>query len=264
MKKVIFIIAMLISGVIFFNIDSGDAEFSTLNTYYKASFIDTTLNVSHQGVLDNGSNQFRIKIPYTNGEGSYEAFTSDYISNFKGSGVNNEINRFRISYPGGTFSSSGYIDAILEVDGDQSFSVEKLFIGQEMDVVKLDFKVNGNNKGSISIKSIGGIPDRNFVDDNHKFIYMPIVALDGNIWLSHNLGANYTNINHPSFNPHLMAKSYSDKDAYGSLYQWGRFSDGHELIDYKSIARGIPINKVTHNERLSFKIISSNFILDKA
>ncbi len=220
-------------------IGNGSANFLPQNTYYTASFIDTNLNVSYEGVLDNEDNQFKMKIPYTNGEGSYDGFTSDFIRNFEGSGVNGEINRFRILYPAGTFSSSGYIDAVLEVDGDESFSIEKLFVGEEKEIIKLDLKVNGNIKGNILIKSTGGIPDRNFSDDDHKFIYTTVMALDGNVWLSHNLGANYTNINNPSFNLSNSVLSYNDLDAYGSLYQWGRFSDGHELINYTTSGVGI-------------------------
>ncbi len=261
-KYISTLLAILI--ICFYNYSSqGSANFLPQNIYYTASFIDTNLNVSYEGVLDNEDNQFKMKIPYTNGEGSYDGFTSDFIRNFEGSGVNGEINRFRILYPAGTFSSSGYIDAVLEVDGDESFSIEKLFVGEEKEIVKLDLKVNGNIKGNILIKSIGGIPDRNFSDDDHKFIYTTVMALDGNVWLSHNLGANYTNINNPSFNPFVMAKSFSDIDAYGSLYQWGRSSDGHELINYTTISRGIPVNKVTYSKRISLNDNSSNYILDK-
>ncbi len=82
-----------------------------------------------------------------------------------------------------------------------------------------------------------GIPDREFGDGAHDFLYLPVVAEDGNTWLNNNLGADYSNVNHASFNPTQQATAFDDHLAYGSLYQWGRFSDGHELITWTSATR---------------------------
>ena len=45
------------------------------------------------------------------------------------------------------------------------------------------------------------------------------------------MGADYSNTSKGVFNPTLQATAYNDINAYGSLYQWGRYSDGHELIN---------------------------------
>ena len=37
----------------------------------------------------------------------------------------------------------------------------------------------------------------------------------------------------------------NDHLAYGSFYQWGRFSDGHELITWTSATAGTPVNGTT-------------------
>lgn len=89
---------------------------------------------------------------------------------------------------------------------------------------------------------IAGVPDRMYgIADNtgstttHQFIYLPMLAEDGNVWLNNNLGANYANQNHSAFNPVQQATITNDNLAYGSLFQWGRKADGHELIDRSSI-----------------------------
>lgn len=86
------------------------------------------------------------------------------------------------------------------------------------------------------LRDIPGIPDRMFgqIDNadkyEHNFLYLPIQAEDGKIWLNNNLGANYTNVDSPIFNLTKQATSQTDINAMGSLLQWGRKADGHELI----------------------------------
>jgi hypothetical protein len=72
-------------------------------------------------------------------------------------------------------------------------------------------------------------------------LYLPIEAEDGNTWLNHNLGAYYTKISHANFNPNQQATNSTDYLAYGSLFQWGRKADGHELINYSSSTVGTPV-----------------------
>ncbi|MFU2126386.1 hypothetical protein ACLQ9G_10925, partial [Ornithobacterium rhinotracheale] len=64
----------------------------------------------------------------------------------------------------------------------------------------------------------------------------------GRTWLNNNLGAEYANINSPHFNPAQGAKSLTDENAYGSLFQWGRKPDGHELMNWKTSTHGTPAN----------------------
>ena len=60
-----------------------------------------------------------------------------------------------------------------------------------------------------------------------------ILSPSGRIWMDRNLGAT------------SVATSSTDFNAYGSLYQWGRASDGHELINWTGISTGIASNTVT-------------------
>ena len=113
---------------------------------------------------------------------------------------------------------------------------------------------NAGNTTTYSVRNIAGIPDKMFglpqnTTDNltttHYMLYLPTVAEDGNIWLNNNLGAHYANINHASFNPAQQATSATDFRAYGSLFQWGRKPDGHELITYTNATTGTAVNGTT-------------------
>jgi hypothetical protein len=105
---------------------------------------------------------------------------------------------------------------------------------------------------SYQLRIIPGIPDKMFgIADNtgstttHNMLYLPIQAEDGKIWLNNNLGAHYSNINHPNFNLVQQATSATDFRAYGSLFQFGRKPDGHELVTYTSSTAGVGVNGTT-------------------
>ncbi len=102
---------------------------------------------------------------------------------------------------------------------------------------------------TFNLRAISGIPDRMFaVADNagsttsHEFIYVPIMAADGKVWLNNNLGANYANRSKAVFKPDQQAASFDDYNAYGSLFEWGRKPDGHELINYSSATVGTAVS----------------------
>lgn len=96
---------------------------------------------------------------------------------------------------------------------------------------------SAGNFTTYELRDIPGIPDRMFgqIDNadkyEHNFLYLPIQAEDGKIWLNNNLGANYANVDHPTFNLTQQATSTTDVNAMGSLLQWGRKADGHELLE---------------------------------
>ena len=111
---------------------------------------------------------------------------------------------------------------------------------------------NANELGSLHLRIMPGIPDKMFgIADNtgsttsHLLLYLPIETETGETWLNNNLGAYYAKIGHASFNPNQQATSYSDHLAYGSLFQWGRKADGHELINYSSGTSGVPVTNTT-------------------
>ena len=244
------------------NVVNGDATFSLPQTVFVFSANDGSTNIP--GVVDNGSNQLTVTIPYTSGVGTYAGYSGTYIPNNPGTAEGGDVNSFRLTYPGGTFSSSGSITATIEVSGDGSFNAKQQLFDVQETIASLDFQVNGNSKGSVNLDVTGGIRDRNFSDANHKFIYVPVTAADGHVWLNNNLGANYSNMNKPTlFNPSQQATSHDDYHAYGSLFQWGRYSDGHELINYTSSSTGtgvhtpIPINSISDTPGNPFFILEN-------
>lgn len=222
---------------------SGDANFSNIPVKGVVSVNDGSIDI--QGIIDNGSNKLTVNIPYTSGYGAYGAYSGTFVLNNPGTSEGSDANSFRLTFPGGFFSSSGVITATIEVDGDGVFNVKKQLIGLEQTIASLDFQINGVSKGNIDINAVGGIPDRNFSNPNHKFVYLPILAADGNTWLNNNLGADYSNINNPSFDLSQQAIAYNDYHAYGSLFQWGRLADGHELIQFTSSTSGTGGNIIT-------------------
>ena len=218
------------------NITNGDAFFDLPQTLSVISIGDG--GIDYPGIIDNGVNQLTVNIPYTGGLGTYDAFSGVLVQNNTGTEENGDINSFYLTYPGGTFSSSGSITATIVVDGDGSFDAKKQLFGSRAIIAALEFQVNGNSKGIVNMEVLAGIPDRNFADPDHQFIYIPIDAADGRTWLNNNLGANYAKVGHAEFNPFQQAIGYFDYHAYGSLFQWGRFSDGHELMEWTSRTSG--------------------------
>ena len=57
-----------------------------------------------------------------------------------------------------------------------------------------------------------------------------VVSTTGKIWMDRNLGAS------------KIATSSTDYLSYGSIYQWGRGNDGHQLINFTSATAGSGIN----------------------
>ncbi len=66
----------------------------------------------------------------------------------------------------------------------------------------------------------------------HRFVYLPVKNnTTGRTWLNNNLGADYANVDSDAYDPSQQAKTSTDYLAYGSLFEWGRKADGHELMN---------------------------------
>ncbi|MDY3318559.1 FISUMP domain-containing protein [Riemerella anatipestifer] len=216
----------------------GSASITSPKTGYVVSLTYNSSNI--QGKINNDTNKLTVKIPYTSGIGSYQAVQSAVIPAAPGEGGDN--NGLSLSIPAGNFGVSGDLSATIVVDGDGEYMVKKLAPGQEYIIATIPYTLNGNNY-EVVLKGIGGVPDKKFnVLTNgkleHQFVYIPITGSDGRTWLNNNLGADYANLNSPVFNPLQQATSIRDKNAYGSLFQWGRDADGHELVTYPTATTG--------------------------
>ncbi|CAI9429190.1 Fibrobacter succinogenes major paralogous domain [Candidatus Ornithobacterium hominis] len=201
---------------------------------YIVSFVHGSTTI--QGQIDNGDNQVRIKIPYTNGKGSYDAVS---IKKTAAPGQDGDATKqITLSIPPGNFAVQGELTATLSVDG--SYQVKQMAPGKDYDIATYDIDINGSTS-KVIIKGIGGIPDRMFGKRTngqlrHQFVYLPVTVTGANgynkTWLNLNLGAEYAKVNGSHFNPTVNKTGeaiHKDEKLYGSLYQWQRASDGHEF-----------------------------------
>lgn len=148
-----------------------------------------------------------------------------------------------------------------------SFDAQLKAIGTDLNIVKLDINkgigndkngitiadfrvpISNNSFGNFKLRAIAGIPDRNYDKSTHRFIYLPVVDSNGNIWLNNNLGADYANANKINdFNPTQQGTTVSDFKAFGSKFQWGRKADGHELFTYTSSSAGTGVTGYIQNQ----------------
>ena len=157
---------------------------------------------------------------------------------------------------------SGTFTATITID-DSAGNVDGIYNAKQLDIeddgtglVAAFFTYatdDAGGAGTLTLKIYPGIPDRMFglpdnTDDDttHNFLYVPVNnPKTGKIWLSNNLGANYANVNSPVFNLTQQATASDDHNAYGSLFQWGRKADGHELISWANGSEGIGVNGTT-------------------
>ncbi|MDY3363965.1 FISUMP domain-containing protein [Riemerella anatipestifer] len=235
---------------------------------------------TYQGKIDNVTNKLVVKIPYTNGSGSYNAVTSAPVTTASGQG--NDTNTLTLNISAGNFGVTGSLDATITVGGgDQEYLVKMLAPGEEYIIATIPYTLN-DKPYNIVLKGIGGIPDRCYskttfdcvgygsaTEKEHQFIYIPVEGPDGRTWLNNNLGAEYARVDSPWFNPthqagaldytktttaeapSTLTADHIKKDwrAYGSLFQWQRKPDGHELITWTSDTNGTP--KYTNTNSLS-------------
>ncbi|WP_406648975.1 hypothetical protein, partial [Ornithobacterium rhinotracheale] len=217
----------------------GSASVANKDNYTVSLYYQPT-NTVVPGKINNGAEKVTIKIPYTNGKGSYNAVNINNIRTAPGQG--GDVNNLSLSIPAGNFGVQGKLTATISVDGDGEYLVKQMAPGEQYTIATFPIDMNGT-RYDVVLKGIGGIPDKNFsVKTNgkyeHRFIYVPVKGRDGKLWLNNNLGANYANVDHPAFNPVQGAKSLRDENAYGSHFQWGRKADGHELTTYTSSTSG--------------------------
>ncbi|MDY3317124.1 hypothetical protein PG630_07375 [Riemerella anatipestifer] len=245
------------------------APFATLTTNFNISAATATLGpVKDQLIVAlnyNGQKyhspatgipdgyEFEVKIPYTNANptnGSYLAYEQILPLQNDMGGTQN----FKLYYPAGTLAgASGTITAKLRNVSGSPFKAKTYGPdGQQYNLISgasaYTITFNGNISSTpFGVKAIGGVPDKKFgVQTNgrleHQFVYIPIMGSDGRTWLNNNLGADYANLNSPAFNPVKQATSLTDKNAYGSHFQWGRDADGHELVTYPTATTGNRVN----------------------
>ena len=207
----------------------------------------TTLNV--QGSLT--TTGVTLKIPYTVSSGTVSLPAFSQTINVPASYTEDNVARdVTFSYGAASLAvGSGTINAALQAVGG-TLNAKKLDIqtgigNDNLGWLLAQFTYATNSSGgstNFQFRNIASVPDRNIADAAHRMFYVPVSGLDGKIWLNNNLGANYANTTNAAFNPAAQASSSTDANAYGSLFQWGRYADGHELITWSSGSAGAAVN----------------------
>ena len=232
-------------------------------TAYILSMYDNTQDI--QGEIN--TKGLIVKVPYSaTSDVTLLAYTSDSSTITSAHTQDNDVRitttlqwaTQNITAGSGTFDAKITINDSLATAPDGIYYAKKLTFdennqsGLEVATFKYARNDNNSNLGTLKLKIIAGILDRNFhIQTNgkykHRFVYLPVTNPDtGKTWLNNNLGAEYadaTNLN-GNFDPFQQATALSDYKAYGSLFQWGRKADGHELIKWTS-ASTAPTTKVT-------------------
>ena len=219
---------------------------------YVISIFDTDYNVDITGVINNSTKQITIDIPYTvTGGGSVNldaySITANLSSTHSEDTEDSVVLTF--SYQAQTgLSGTGTFTGTITVDdtngiNDDTFNTKELDIDDDNNITLATFDYatdDAGGTGTYTITVLNGVKDRMYgVSDNasntesHKFIYIPLISPDtGKAWLNNNLGAEYADATNPNGNLNVeqQATVISDYKAYGSLFQWGRKADGHELL----------------------------------
>jgi hypothetical protein len=208
-----------------------------------------------QGKID--GNGFIVKVPYTaTRDVTLLAYTSNSLTittahtqdNDAGITATLQWDTQNIHTGSGRFNAKIIIDDSSATTPDNIYLAKKLNIGEnELTVANFKYERSDNGLilGRLTLKIIPGVLDRNFnVRRNgkyeHRFMYIPVRnPTTRKIWLNNNLGAEYADLNSPNFNPKQQATARDDHKAYGSLFQWGRKADGHELVKSRSGVGGV-------------------------
>lgn len=203
-----------------------------------------------QGTISTAGTQIIIPVTAT-GSGTLPAYQTakDIPAAFN---ENNIVRKLIFSWDEQTYTSAtrSIVANIRSVGG--TFNSKKLDLNAGVGIDGLGVLANSftyptNNPGNTSTssyqvrivpaivdKAFGSI-DASFNALNHKMIYSPVQAEDGNIWLNNNLGAAISNLDDVNFNYVGQATSINNNRAKGSLFQWGRSPDGHELVTWDGI-----------------------------
>jgi hypothetical protein len=215
------------------------------------SIFDNDYGVDIQGQIDVEKN---ISVPYTvtGSATTLLAYTSEsktIATGYTEDGVSGITLTFSWDEQANLPVGNGTFTA--KVTASQTYNAKKLDVDDNTSgvvIANFDYETDDNSNntlGNLRVKILVVIPDKMFgLADNsgdttsHMFLYQPVVTETGKTWLNNNLGANYANVNHAQFDSTQQATGSGDYHAYGSLFQWGRKPDGHELINWTASDAG--------------------------
>jgi uncharacterized protein (TIGR02145 family) len=218
---------------------TGPTVAASLATAQAANGVNDNIALNIQGSLTTTGVTIKIRYTVITATVSLPAFsqTINVPASYTEGGI--AASDITFSYSAATLAvGSGTINATLKAVGG-TLNAKKLDIqtgigNDGLGWLLAQFTYSTNNSGgtaNFDFRNIAAIPDRNIADANHVMFYLPVLGADGRTWLNNNLGADYANTTKTAFNPAAQASSSTDANAYGSLFQWGRYSDGHEFIN---------------------------------
>ncbi|MBV7440505.1 hypothetical protein KRX57_03660 [Weeksellaceae bacterium TAE3-ERU29] len=237
----------------------GSATLSNRERYIVSMVYNST---TLQGKINNGAEKVTLEIPYTNGQGSYNAVS---ITQTSAPGQNNDTNELTLNIQPNTFNAAGNLTGTIEVGGDGEYLVRQLAPGATYDIATFNVDMNGSNF-QVVLKGIGGILDKKFGDGVHNFVYLPVQVTTptgyNKTWLNLNLGAAAAKLGSAAFDPTISetgASGYAIPKIYGGLYQWQRPTDGHEYRYSPTINTRANNWQATSPSSIVGKFILSNY-----
>jgi uncharacterized protein (TIGR02145 family) len=226
---------------------------ATTDVFSPDGTVDPVIDVA--GTLSTSGIGLHVPFTVTTASVSLPAYTQTVTINpaLTEDGISRDVT---LSWPAKTLSPGSGILTLLFKSVGGELKIKKLDlnrgIGSDREGILLaEFSVPIDafgGKGKIQLRAMPPIPDRNMSDANHRFVYGIVTSGSGQIWLNNDLGANYTKVDHPLFNPVQQATSATDFNAYGNMFQWGRPADGHERTTWITSTTGTPMTSTNTTE----------------
>lgn len=207
--------------------NGGTADFGeTKSEFFLVKYNSPTTPID-KSITITSSEPLKVKIPFSNGTGNYLAYEKT-VNIQDAEGTTRQI---KLSYPEGNLDiGRGEIEATITTVDGQPLKLPQTNLATSTVIAQIPLKLNNTDKGTYDLVAFGGIPDKRFGDGSgHDFVYMPVKSPSGKVWLNNNLGAQYSRVGSSVFNPEKQAQTVNDANAYGSLFQYRRAADGHEL-----------------------------------
>ncbi|WP_162926728.1 fibrobacter succinogenes major paralogous domain-containing protein [Bergeyella cardium] len=212
---------------------------------------------SYQGKIDGSIYKIPVKIPYKNGDGkSFGEFTKTVSI---GTAPNQKT--LKLTIPAGKLHQSpstglyNVIGGTLEViDGTYNAPLLEAGSADQLIATIPVQLTSAMTPFNLKVYATGGVKDKQYNHETagvagryeHRFVYSKVMTYDGQIWLDKNLGAYYADANRIADfgNDQTYAKRNPvnesiDYRMLGSVFQWGRDADGHELVDWPSSLVGV-------------------------
>lgn len=176
-------------------IQDGDANFTLPQTEEVFSVFDAGLDI--QGTIDNSSSKIIFSVPYSQGNGTINSYTSPWYTINAGMGEGGDNDQLRYSYSSltGLTNSSGNLLVTVEVGngtngglGDGILNVKKLLLSEVEAIITMPLMINGNNKGDLIINDVGSNYYTIIKNNLTSFTY-PSWLLQCNTFTSFNAGA---------------------------------------------------------------------------